>query len=65
MWPYLCGGTASLKFRQFYSAVCDAFGVFWFWGGVCVGCSLLGGCRLVRVVRFNVLGGVLIFGVCP
>ena len=28
MWPYLCGGTASLKFRQFNSPVCDAFGVF-------------------------------------
>ena len=28
VWPYLCGGTASLKFRQFNSAVCDAFGVF-------------------------------------
>ena len=26
-----------------------------------MGCSLLGGCRIVRVVRFNVLGGVLIF----
>ena len=58
-------GTASLKFRQFNSAVCDAFGVFWFWGGVSMGCSLLGGCRIVRVVRFNILGGVLIFGVCP
>ena len=32
VWPYLCGGTASLKFRQFNSAVCDAFGVF-FLGG--------------------------------
>ena len=30
VWPYLCGGTASLKFRQFNSAVCDAFGVFCF-----------------------------------
>ena len=55
MWPYLCGGTASLKFRQFNSAVCDTFGVFWFLGGVCMGCGLLGGCRVVRVVRFNVL----------
>ena len=61
MWPYLCGGTASLKFRQFNSAVCDAFGVFWFWGRVCMGCSLLGGCMIVRVVRFKVLGVYLIF----
>ena len=30
MWPYLCGGTASLKFRKFNSAVCDAFGVVFF-----------------------------------
>ena len=28
VWPYLCMGTASLKLRQFNSAVCDAFGVF-------------------------------------
>ena len=28
VWLYLCGGTASLKFRQFKSAVCDAYGVF-------------------------------------
>ena len=28
VWPYLCRGTASLKFRQFNSAVCDALGVF-------------------------------------
>ena len=27
MWSTLGGGTASLKFRQFKSAVCDAFGV--------------------------------------
>ena len=39
VWPYLCGGTASLKFRQFKSAVCDAFGVFCL-GWVCVGCAL-------------------------
>ena len=27
VWPCLGGGTASLKLRQFKSAVCDAFGV--------------------------------------
>ena len=27
VWPCLGGGTASLKFRQFKSAVYDAFGV--------------------------------------
>ena len=32
VWPYLCGDTASLKFRQFNSAVCDAFGVFFVLG---------------------------------
>ena len=30
VWPCLGGGTASLKFRQFKSAVCDAFGVIIF-----------------------------------
>ena len=45
VWPYLGGVTASLKFRQFKSAVCDAFwGDFMFWG-VCRGCSLL--CRVL------------------
>ena len=28
VWSNLCGGTASLKFRQLDSAVCDALGVF-------------------------------------
>ena len=28
VWPYLGGGTTSLKFRQFKSAVCDALEVF-------------------------------------
>ena len=54
MWPYLCEGTASLKFRQFNSAVCDAFGNSFLFYGVCGGCSLFGGCRNVRVVRFDV-----------
>ena len=44
VWPYLGGGTASLKFRQFKSAVCDAFGFFFCFGGLCVGCGLL--CRV-------------------
>ena len=30
VWPCLGGGTTSLKFRQFKSAVCDAFGVIYF-----------------------------------
>ena len=30
VWSTLDGGTASLKFRQFKSAVCDAFGVILF-----------------------------------
>ena len=38
VWPYLCEGTVTLKFRQINSAVCDAFGVFFvledFRGGV-------------------------------
>ena len=43
VWPYLGGVTASLKFRQFKSAVCDAFGVILCFGGL-RGCSLL--CRV-------------------
>ena len=43
MWPYLGGGTASLKFRQFESAVCDAFGVIFIFFGSLRGCSLLCG----------------------
>ena len=37
VWPCLGGGTASLKFRQFKSAVCDAFGAIFVLGacGVC------------------------------
>ena len=57
VWPYLCGGTASLKFRQFNSAVCDAFGVFCYLDGVCSWCGLVGGYRVVRVVGFSDLGG--------
>ena len=42
VWPCLGGGTASLKFRQFKSAVCDAFGVI-FVLGACEGCGLFCG----------------------
>ena len=52
---YLCGGTASLKFRQFNSAVCDAFGVFLVLFGFVGGCGLFGGCRGVGVVKYDVL----------
>ena len=41
-WPCLGGGTASLKFRQFKSAVCDAFGMIFVFG-VCEGCGLFCG----------------------
>ena len=51
VWPYLCGGTANLKFRQFNSAVCDTFGDFFVLGGS-TGCGLFCGCRNVRVVGF-------------
>ena len=36
VWPYLCWGTASLKFKQLESAVCGALGLF------CLGMSLYG-----------------------
>ena len=42
MWPHLCVSTASLKFRQFESAVCDAFWVFCL-GAVGMGCNLTWG----------------------
>ena len=56
MWPYLCGGTANLKFTQFESAVCDAFGVFLFGGEFVRIVTLLGAYRGVWVSEFNVLG---------
>ena len=34
VWLYLDGVTASLKFRQFKSAVCDAFGLILCFGGL-------------------------------
>ena len=46
-----------MKFRQFNSAVFDAFGVFWYLDRVCVWWGLVGGYRIVRVVIFSDLGG--------
>ena len=43
VWPCLDGGTASLKFRQFKSAVCDAFGVVFCFGWLVVGVVCLWG----------------------
>ena len=37
VWSTLGAGTASLKFRQFKSAVCDAFGVVLFFWEICGG----------------------------
>ena len=54
VWPCLGGGTASLKFRQFKSAVCDAFGVFFVLevgGGVV--CFV--GCQGIKVTCFGLL----------
>ena len=45
VWPCLGGGTASLKFRQFKSAVCDVFGVIFIlevWEGVVCFCGVSG-----------------------
>ena len=55
MWPCFGRGTASLKFRQFKSAVCDAFGVVFVLGSLW-GCSLFMGCWGVRVTCFGLLG---------
>ena len=54
MWSSLGAGTASLKFRQFKSAVCDAF-----WDDLVFlrslrGCSLL--CRGLRDMWFALWG---------
>ena len=49
MWPYLCGGTASLKSRQLESAVCDALG---FGGRLIWGVTLLGAYRGVWLPDF-------------
>ena len=55
VWPCLGGGTASLKFRQFESAVHDAFGVI-FVLEVCGGVVCFVGCRGIRVTCFGLLG---------
>ena len=55
VWPFLGGGTASLKFRQFKSAVCDAFAVI-FVLGACEGYSLFMGCQGIRVTCFGPFG---------
>ena len=54
VWPCLGGGTANLKFRQFKSAVCDAFGVI-FVLEVCGGVVCLVGCWGIRVTCFGIL----------
>ena len=53
--PVLGGGTASLKFRQSESAVCDAFWVI-FVLEVCGGVVCFAGCRGIRVTCFGLLG---------
>ena len=55
VWPYLGGGTASLKFRQFKSAVCDAFGVILCFGGFAGGVACFVGCWVIRVTCFDPL----------
>ena len=60
VWPYLCGGTASLKFRQFNSAVCDALGCYFVLGGF-AGCGLLGMCWGTVVWPF---GAKFVGGAC-
>ena len=52
VWPCLGRGTASLKFRQFKSAVCDAFGVILFWGPL-RGVVCLWGCRALELLAFT------------
>ena len=54
VWPCLGGGTASLKFSQFKSAVCDAFGVISVLE-VCGGVVCLMGCRGIRVTCVGLL----------
>ena len=49
VWPCLGGGTASLKFRQFKSGVCDAFGVIFRFGGSMSAVVCFVGCQGVRV----------------
>ena len=53
--PVLGEGTVSLKFRQFKSAVCDAFRVI-FVLEVCGGVVCFVGCQSIRVTCFGLLG---------
>ena len=53
VWPCLGGGTASLKFRQFKSAVCDAFGVIFVFGGPVRGVVCLWGVGALELLAFT------------
>ena len=55
VWLCLGGGTASLKFRQFKSAVCDAFGVIFYFGSPWGGVVCFVGCWDIRVTCFGLL----------
>ena len=55
VWPYFGGGTASLKFRQFESTVCDAFGVIFYLEVHGGGVVCFVGCWGVRVTCFSLL----------
>ena len=55
VWPCLGGGTASLKFRQLKSAVCDAFGVILCFGGLFEGIACFVGCWGIRITCFDLL----------
>ena len=56
VWPCLGEGTASLKFRQFKSAVCDAFGVIFCFRGLWGVWFCFVGCWGIRVTWFGLLG---------
>ena len=56
VWPCLGGGTASFKFRQFKSAVCDAFGVIFVLEGAVRGVVCFMGCLGIGVTCFYLLG---------
>ena len=55
VWPYWGGVTASLKFRQFKSAVCDAFGVILCFGEFAGGVACFVGCWGIGVTCFDTL----------
>ena len=56
VWPCLGRGTASLKLRQFKSAVCDAFGVIFVLGGPVRGVVCLWGVEALELLALNLLG---------